>query len=60
MQPMCQLIFRVYFLKPGRKGAVNVILSTLILSHQYFMDLIDFRAKIIWEIVLSVKHVSGC
>jgi len=42
------------------QGEVNVILSTLILPHQYFVDLIDFRATIIWEIILSAKHSGGC
>lgn len=43
----------------GREG-VNVIPLTLILPHQYFMDLIDFRAIIVWEIILSAKHSRGC
>lgn len=39
---------------------VKVIFSTLILPHQYFMDLIDFRVTVIWEIILSARFSGGC
>lgn len=60
VQPQHCFTSRVSFMKYRGREAVNVILSTLILLHQYFMNLIDFRATIIWEIILSAKHSGGC
>lgn len=34
---------------------VKVIFSTLILPHQYFMDLINFRVTVVWEIIIQVQ-----
>lgn len=49
----------VSFMKYRRREIVKVIFSRLILPHQYFMDLIDFRVTVIWEIILSSRFSGG-
>lgn len=60
VQPWRCFTSRVSFMKYRGREVVNVTLSTLILPHQYFMDLIDFKATVIWEIILAAKHSRGC